>query len=40
MGDLFIVKEWERQCDLNAGRRVFVWAYDDHLSRYDRAPVL
>jgi len=35
LGDLSIIKEWERQRQLNQGRRVFIWAYDQHLSSYD-----
>lgn len=35
-GDLTIVKEWERQCRLNPGRRVYIWSLDEHLSGYDR----
>ena len=38
LGDLFIVKEWQRQCKLHAGRRVFIWSLDGHLSGYDRSP--
>ena len=36
LGDLTIVKEWERQCALNRGRRVYIWSTDQHLSAYDR----
>lgn len=35
LGDLSIIKEWDRQRQLNQGRRVFIWAYDQHLSSYD-----
>jgi hypothetical protein len=35
LGDLSIIKEWVRQRQLNPYRRVFIWAYDDHLSAYD-----
>ena len=38
MGDLSIVKEWERQCDLNRARRVLIWSFDEHLAGYDREP--
>ena len=39
-GDMAITYEFERQCQLNPGRRVFVWSYDDHLRAYDRPPTL
>jgi hypothetical protein len=38
LGDLTIVKEWERQCALNRSRRVYIWSTDEHLSTYDRQP--
>jgi len=38
LGDLSIIKEFERQCTLHTARRVFVWSLDDHLKSYDRAP--
>ena len=39
MGDLSIIKEWERQCALNRARRVFIWSLDgSDLSGYDRQP--
>jgi hypothetical protein len=38
LGDLAIVKDWERACQLHAGRRVYVWTLDPHLSSYDRPP--
>lgn len=34
-GDLSIAKEFERQCALNPGRRVFVWSFDAHLRSLD-----
>jgi len=36
LGDLSIIKVWERQCELHGARRVFVWSYDQHLRGYDR----
>jgi hypothetical protein len=36
LGDLSIVKEWERQCRLHPGRRVYIWSLDGHLGGYDR----
>jgi len=39
MGDLSIIKEWERQCALNKARRVFIWSLDGNdLCAYDREP--
>lgn len=38
MGDLSIIKEWERQRSLHRARRVFVWSSDGHLSSYDHTP--
>lgn len=39
MGDLSIIKEWERQCDLHKARRVFIWSLDGtDLGGYDRKP--
>lgn len=35
LADLSIIKEWERQCELNPARRVLVWSLDEHLSGYD-----
>ncbi|HET7462979.1 MAG TPA: AAA family ATPase [Longimicrobium sp.] len=31
---------FHQQCDLNHGRRVVIWSYDQHLQSYDRAPLL
>jgi hypothetical protein len=36
LGDLSILKEFERQCELNQAHRVFIWSLDDHLAAYDR----
>jgi hypothetical protein len=36
MGDLSMIKEWERQCELHRARRVFIWSLDGHLAGYDR----
>lgn len=38
MGDLSIIKDWERQCALNEARRVYIWSLDEHLAGYDREP--
>jgi hypothetical protein len=37
-GDLSIIQVFEAQCELNRARRVLIWAYDAHLSAYDRRP--
>lgn len=39
-GDLSIIKIFHQQCDLNHGRRVAIWSYDQHLQSYDRAALL
>jgi hypothetical protein len=39
-GDFTIKKDWESQCELNPGRRVYIWSLDNHLAAYDRGPVL
>ena len=36
MGDLSILKEWERQCELHRLRRVLIWSLDGDLQGYDR----
>lgn len=36
LGDLSIIAEYERQCQLHQARRVFIWSLDHHLSAYDR----
>ena len=38
MGDLSIVKAWERTCVQHPTRRVTIWSHDQHLAGYDRAP--
>lgn len=38
LGDLSIIHEWNRQCALVHGRRVYIWSLDTHLSGYDRPP--
>jgi hypothetical protein len=40
IGDLSIIKEFDRQCALHKMRRVFVWSYDAHLQSYDRKVAL
>ena len=36
LGDLTIVKEWERQRRLNPHSRVYIWSFDLHLSSYNQ----
>jgi hypothetical protein len=36
LADLSIIKEFERQCELNPHRRVFIWSLDQHLAGYVR----
>ena len=36
MGDLSIIKEWERQCELFPRRRVTIWSLDGDLQGYDQ----
>ena len=38
MGDLSIVKAWERTCVQHPARRVSIWSHDQHLAGYDRRP--
>ncbi len=36
LGDLSIIQEYERQCDLHRDRRIFIWSLDADLRGYDR----
>jgi len=38
LADLTIKKEFDRQCQLNRMRRVYIWSLDRYLSSYDRRP--
>ena len=38
LADLTIFKEYERQCELNPSRSVYIWSSDHHLSSYRRDP--
>ncbi|HEX8437301.1 hypothetical protein [Archangium sp.] len=38
LGDLSIVKAFDRQCELTPFRRVYIWSLDELLARYDRDP--
>lgn len=35
LGDLSILHDWERLCEQNQARRVYIWSLDQHLSGYD-----
>lgn len=36
IGDLSIIKVFERQCALHPSRHVFIWSNDSHLQAYNR----
>jgi predicted nucleic acid-binding protein len=36
LGDVSIIKEFERQCALHVGHDVFIWSHDEHLAGYHR----
>ena len=38
LGDLSIVKDWERLRTLSSTKRVYIWTLDEHLSGYDHEP--
>ena len=38
IGDLSIIKAWERTRIQNRGRRVRIWSLDQHLVGYDSNP--
>jgi hypothetical protein len=38
IGDLTIIKEYERQCELHRARRVLIWSLDGDLQVHDRVP--
>lgn len=40
LGDLAIHHDWERLCKSNVGRRVYIWALDEHLAAFDRSPAI
>jgi hypothetical protein len=35
LGDLSIKHDWDRLCEQNQARRVYIWSLDQHLSGYD-----
>lgn len=40
LGDLSIIHDWQRICDQNPSRRVYIWSLDKHLKGYERPPKL
>jgi hypothetical protein len=40
LGDLSIIHDWQRICDQNPVRRVYIWSLDKHLKGYNRPPKL
>ncbi|NCS26939.1 MAG: hypothetical protein GPI96_21915 [Microcystis aeruginosa BS13-02] len=40
LGDLSIIHDWQRICDQNPSRRVYIWSLDKHLKGYNRLPKL
>jgi hypothetical protein len=36
LGDLSIIHDWQKLCNQNPGRRVYIWSLDGHLNGYDR----
>jgi len=40
LGDLSIIHDWQRICDQNPSRRVYIWSLDKHLKGYNRPPKL
>ena len=37
LGDLSIIHDWERMCQQNPSRKVYLWSLDRHLTGYSRA---
>ena len=38
MGDLSMIKEWEKLRQIVPNRRIFIWSLDHHLKGYDHNP--
>lgn len=36
VGDLSIIKVFERECERHPSGHIFIWSYDNHLSAYNR----
>jgi hypothetical protein len=36
LGDLSIIHDWQKLCNQNPRRRVYIWSLDQHLSGYNR----
>jgi hypothetical protein len=39
LGDLSIIHDWQKLCNINQGGRVYIWSLDEHLQNYDRSPL-
>lgn len=39
LGDLSIIHDWQKLCNINQGRRVYIWSLDLHLQNCDRSPI-
>lgn len=40
LGDLSIINDWQKICDQNPVRRVYIWSLDKHLKGYNQTPKL
>lgn len=40
LGDLSIIQDWQKLCEQNQGRRVYIWSKDKHLQGYEQSPNL
>ena len=40
LGDLSIIHDWQKICDQNPSRRVYIWSLDKHLKGYNQTPKL
>ncbi|MBL1208237.1 hypothetical protein [Geminocystis sp. GBBB08] len=40
LGDLSIIHDWQKLCNQNQGRRVYIWSLDKHLQNYEQLPNL
>lgn len=40
MGDLSIIKEWEKMIRRTPSRRIFIWSLDQDLQGYDHSPTV
>jgi hypothetical protein len=40
LGDLSIIQDWQKICQQNQGRKVYIWSKDEHLQGYEQLPKL